>query len=67
MAAPKRIPASEEVWAEISELKRPGRTFDDFLSSTVEQEKKRRFIEEMDRVEVEGDFVELDCDLPDTD
>ncbi len=67
MAAPKRIPAPEGVLAETSELKHPGRTFDDLLSSTVEQEKKRRFIEEMDRVEVEGDYVELDFDVPDTD
>jgi predicted CopG family antitoxin len=59
MAATKRIPVSEEVWAEISELKRPGQTFDDLLSQMVEQEKKRRFIEDMDRTEAEGDFVEL--------
>ncbi len=32
----------------------------------VEQEKKRRFLAEMDRIEAEGDFVEPDCDLSDT-
>ena len=67
MAATKRIPVSEEVWAEISELKRPGQTFDDLLAQMAEQEKKRRFIEDMDRIEAEGDFVELDFDVPDTD
>ena len=67
MAATKRIPVSEGVWEQVSELKRPGQTFDDLLSSMVEQEKKRRFIEEMDRIEAEGDFVELDFDVPDTD
>ena len=67
MAATKRIPVSEEVWAEISELKHPGQTFDDLLSQMAEQEKKRRFIEDMDRIEAEGDFVELDFDVPDTD
>ena len=67
MAATKRIPVSEEVWAEISELKRPGQTFDDLLSQIAEQEKKRRFIEDMDRIEADGDFVELDFDVPDTD
>jgi predicted CopG family antitoxin len=67
MAATKRIPVSEEVWAEISELKRPGQTFDDLLSQMAEQEKKRRFIEDMDRIEAEGDFVELEFDVPDTD
>lgn len=44
----------------------PRPTFDDLLSQMVEQEKKRRFIEEMDRIEAEGDFVELDFDVPDT-
>jgi predicted CopG family antitoxin len=67
MAATKRIPVSEEVWAEISELKYPGQTFDDLLSSMAEQEKKRRFIEDMDRIEANGDFVELDFDVSDTD
>jgi len=67
MAATRRIPVSEGVWEDISDLKRPGQTFGDLLSHMVEQEKKRRFIEEMDRIEVEGDFVELDVDVPDTD
>ena len=67
MAATKRIPVSEGVWAAISELKHPGQTFDDLLSQMVEQEKKRRFIEDMDHIEAEGDFVELDVDVPDTD
>jgi len=67
MAATKRIPVSEGIWAEISELKRPGQTFDDLLSHMVEQEKKRRFIEDMDRIEAAGDFVELEFDVSDTD
>ncbi len=67
MTATKRIPVSEEVWEEISDLKRPGQTFDDLLAQMVEQEKKRRFIEEMDRIEAEGDFVELDFAVSDTD
>ncbi|MCK8517553.1 hypothetical protein [Methanoculleus sp. 7T] len=67
MTATKRIPVSEGVWEDISELKRPGQTFDDLLAQMVEQEKKRRFLEEMDRIEAEGDFVELDFAVPDTD
>lgn len=67
MAATKRIPVSKGVWEEVSELKRPGQTFDELLSQMVEQEKKRRFLEEMDRIEAEGDFVELEIDVPDTD
>jgi len=67
MVATKRIPVSEGVWEDISDLKRPGQTFDDLLSHMVELEKKRRFIEDMDRIEAEGDFVELNFDVPDTD
>lgn len=67
MTASKRIPVSEGVWEDISELKRPGQTFDDLLSHMVEQEKTHRFIEDMDRIEAEGDFVELNFDVPDTD
>ncbi len=32
----------------------------------VEQEKKRQFIEDMNCIEAEGDFVKLDFDVPDT-
>ena len=67
MVATKRIPVSEGVWEDISDLKRPGQTFDDLLSRMVELEKKRRFIEDMDRIEAEGDLVELNFDVPDTD
>ncbi len=63
----KRIPVSEGVWLAISDLKHPGQTFDDLLSSMGEQEMKRRFIEDMDRIEANGDFVELDFDASDTD
>ncbi len=66
MTVIKRIPVSERVWEDTSELRRPGQTFDDLLSHMVEQEKKRRFIEDMDRIGTEGDFVELDFGVPDT-
>ncbi len=67
MTATRQIPVSEGVWEDISDLKRPGQTFDDLLAHMVEQEKKRRFIEDMDRIEAEGDFVELEFDVSDTD
>ncbi|MDK2975399.1 MAG: hypothetical protein PWP08_1770 [Methanofollis sp.] len=60
MAATKRVPVSEGVWSDLSTLKGPGQTYDELLASMIEQEKKRRFIEDMDRIEEEGDFVELD-------
>ncbi len=42
------------------------RTFDDLLLQMAEQEKKRRFVEETDGTEAGGNFVEMDCDVPDT-
>lgn len=63
MAATKRVPASEKVWSDLSVPKGAGQTHDDFLASMIEQEKKRRFIADMDRIEKEGDFVELDSDI----
>lgn len=60
MPATKRVPVSEEVWSDLSTLKGPGQTYDDLLARMIEQEKKRRFIEDMDRIEEDGDFVELD-------
>jgi len=33
----------------------------------IEQEKKRRFIADMDRIEEEGDFVELDSGVQSSD
>ena len=51
MAATRSVPVSEEVWSDLSALKGPGQTYDDLLASMIEQEKKRRFVEKMDRIE----------------
>ncbi len=59
MAATKRIPVSELVWKELSELKKPGQTFDQLLSEIVEREKKYRLIQDMKKIEEEEEFVEL--------
>jgi len=67
MTATKRVPVSEGVWADLSALKGAGQTYDDLPALMIEQEKKRRFIADMDRIEEEGDFVELDVDIPGAD
>lgn len=67
MPATKRVPVSEEVWSDLSTLKAPGQTYDDLLAAMIEQEKKRRFIAEMDRIEEDGDFVELDFGVQSSD
>jgi hypothetical protein len=67
MTATKRVPVSEGVWSDLSALKGAGQTYDDLLASMIEQEKKRRFIADMDRIEEEGDFVELDFGVQSSD
>ena len=60
MTATKRIPVSEKIWRELSELKQPGQTFDQLLSEIIEREKKYRLIQDMKRIEGEEEFVELE-------
>jgi len=57
--ADKRIPVTREVWKDLSDLKRPGETFANLLADMIEHEKKRRLFFDMDRIEKEGNFVEL--------
>ena len=57
--ADKRIPVTHEVWEGLSDLKRPGETFANPSREMIEHEKKRRLFLDMDRIEKEGNFVEL--------
>jgi len=59
MLATKRIPVTEGVWTELSELKRPGETFSQLLEEMIEREKKARLIEHLKKIADEGDFVEM--------
>ena len=59
MLATKRIPVTEGVWTELSELKRPGETFIQLLEEMIEREKKARLIEHLKKIADEGDFVEM--------
>jgi hypothetical protein len=58
-AATSRIPVSRDVWAELSGLRKPGQTYDLLLEEMIEQEKKRRLFEDMDRIEKRGKFVPM--------
>lgn len=60
MTTTKRIPVSESVWRRLSELKRPGQTFDQLLDEIIENEKKHRLLQDMKRIEEEEEFVELE-------
>ena len=59
MIATKRVAVTEPVWAELSDLKRPGETFSQLLAEMIEREKKARLIEHLKQIADEGDFVEL--------
>ena len=59
MLATKRLAVTEPVWAELSDLKRPGETFNQLLAGMIEGEKKVRLIEHLKEIADEGDFVEL--------
>ncbi|KUG18423.1 hypothetical protein ASZ90_011878 [hydrocarbon metagenome] len=50
---------TESVWAELSDLRRPGETFSQLLADMVEREKKARLIAHLKQIADEGDYVEL--------
>jgi hypothetical protein len=59
MLATKRVAVTEPVWAELSDLRKPGETFNQLLAEMIDREKKARLIEHLKRIADEGDFVEL--------
>jgi predicted CopG family antitoxin len=59
MLATKRVAVTESVWAELSDLRRPGETFSQLLAEMIEREKNARFIAHLKHIADEGDFVEL--------
>jgi predicted CopG family antitoxin len=59
MLAIKRVAVTEPVWAELSNLRRPGETFSQLLEEMIGREKKARLIQHLKQIADEGDFVEL--------
>jgi len=59
MLATKRVAVTGPIWAERSDLRRPGETFSQLLAEMIEREKKTRLIEHLMHIADEGDFVEL--------
>jgi len=57
MLATKRIPVTEDVWVELSDLKTAGQTYSQLLEEMIEDKKKARFFRDMERIENEGEFV----------
>jgi predicted CopG family antitoxin len=59
MLATKRIPVTETVWTELSELKRAGQTYSELLDEMIEERKKARLFRDMEKIEEKGEFVEF--------
>jgi hypothetical protein len=58
--AKKRIPVTEEIWGSLSDLKRPGQTYDQLLSEMIALKQELDFLARMEDIERNGQFVSLD-------
>ncbi|MEN6611616.1 MAG: hypothetical protein ABFC24_12305 [Methanoregulaceae archaeon] len=47
MAAVKRIPVTEPVWKDLSEMRSAGQTYTDLLADMIEERKRRRLEEDV--------------------
>ena len=56
--ANKRIPVTEERWAELSDLKEPGQTYDELLDVLIREHRRRQLAERASAVR-EADSEEL--------
>jgi len=59
MPAVKRIPVTEPVWKDLSEMRSAGQTYTELLEDLIEARKKDRLASDMMRIEEEGTFVPL--------
>ena len=61
MAAVKRIPVTEPVWKDLSEMRSAGQTYTDLLADMIEERKRRRLEEDVKEwgQRKTGDFVSL--------
>ena len=58
--ATKRIPVTPETWEKLSEMKRPGQTYDELLEQMIVHEQCIRFHEDMKKAEHHGKFIPLE-------
>jgi predicted CopG family antitoxin len=59
MTAVKRIPVSEAIWKELSEMRKAGQTYDELLAELVDRVKKARLAEDIRRLEEECEYVPI--------
>ncbi len=58
--ATKRIPVTLETWEKLSEMKRPGQTYDELPGQMIVHEQCIRFHDDMVKAEQHGKFIPLD-------
>jgi hypothetical protein len=56
----KRIPVTEEIWESLSEMKRPGQTYDRLLSEMIALKQEHDFLTHLEEVKKTGEFMTLD-------
>ena len=59
MIASKRLAVTEQVWSDLSDLRRPGESFSQLLADMVEREKKARLIAHLKQIADEGSYVKF--------
>ena len=60
MVMNKRIPVSKERWEELANMKKPGQTYDELLENLIEEHKKQKLKQDLDRIEEEQEFTPID-------
>jgi len=58
-SANKRIPVTDEIWQTLSNLKRPGQTYDSLLAEMIEIKQERDFLAHIEQIEKTAQFVSL--------
>ena len=59
MTTTEFIPVSQKTYEEISDLKGPGRTFDEIIANLVEQAKKQQLEDDVEAILARNRFVEI--------
>ena len=58
-SANKRIPVTDEIWQALSNLKRPGQTYDRLLAEMIDIKQERDFLAHIEEIEKTAQFVSL--------
>jgi len=58
--AHKRIPVTEDVWKNLSNLKEPGQTYDQLLTKMIALTRDQIILDRIDEIEKTGHYYTLD-------